>query len=432
MIPERTNQRLLLAGITLLGLVLRLYGLESQPPTADDQGVLVTAVNYLQFGQLGPTMWNHPGLRNLLTYGMLHLFGSGRVGTLGLNLALGTLCIPLVYAVSRRLTGSVAVSLIAALFWAVEPLAVDYSRQAINDVYLSFFPLAAILAVYRYLDRNRPGWLVLAGVLFGLGLASKWSAVFQLAVMAGVVVYRLFYSREGRGVTVARGVFSFTALALIPLAVYLASFAPWFGRGYSLKEWPALQQAMYRETKLHTGYKDLIYGDHRAYQWFLVPGVSHVDYIFTLPDAGPEKEPKLRESLKILMAVANPLLWLAVIPSLALLLREARRERSEGLFVLATLLLCSYLPMAFALRPIWFNTGMVVLPYVAITVSCALIQLGRGRGRNFVRGYLAAAFLVSLMLYPLAIGRAFDLPLVGERLLKSAVNRQGESKEPLR
>ncbi|MBJ6725711.1 phospholipid carrier-dependent glycosyltransferase [Geomesophilobacter sediminis] len=432
---SRAGERtwLLVAGITLVALVFRLYGIWSQLPTADEQAVLLSAVNYMESGQLGPTMWNHPALRNILAYGMLKAFGSGVVGTIGLNLVLGTLCTPLIYAVARRLAGSLRVSLAAALIWAVEPLAVEYSRQAINDIYLAFFPLAGILAVYRYLDRERPAWLLVAGAMFGLGLASKWSALFQLAVMGGLVCYRLFRSWKGGAAGAARAFFIGAALGILPVTIYLASFYPWFQRGYRLEEWPALQQSMYRETKLHTGYKDLIYGDHKAWQWFLVPGISHEDFIFHLPESGPAREPNLREDLTVLMAVANPLVWLAVIPAFLLLVRAARRERSEGLTVLVGLLLFSYGPMAVVHRPIWFNTGVVVLPYVAILVPFALDRLApaasTGARRYLVPGYLAAVALVSLVLFPLAIGKGFGLPLVGDQLFQNALNRQGESKE---
>jgi dolichyl-phosphate-mannose-protein mannosyltransferase len=424
-----------LLAIIGLGGLLRLYALSSQPPSGDDAGVLLSALNYMELGQLGPTMWNHPGLRNILAYLMMQLLGTGVAGTLSLNVVLGILCIPLVHAVALRLTGERRVALVAALLYAVEPLAVEYSRQSINDIYLVFFPLAAILAIYRYLDSERPGWLVLAGVLFGLGLASKWSAVFQLAVMGGLLLFRVLRARggQGSGALWARSLFTVATLVVLPLTIYLATFYPWFGRGYSLSEWPALQKSMYRETKLHTGYKQAIFGDHRALEWFVRPGVSHEDFIFTLPPGELKVEPSLRENLTVLMAVANPLVWLAVVPALLLLIRRAWRERSEGLGVLAALLLCSYLPLALVRRPVWFNTGVVVLPFVVMVVAHALCRpyaAARARWQaGAATAFLALACLVSLCLYPVAIGKGFTLPLgIGEYLMERAKNIQGVDK----
>jgi dolichyl-phosphate-mannose-protein mannosyltransferase len=422
-----------LAGLTLVGLLLRVVCLVAHPPTPDDIGVTLTAINYLESGQLGPTMWNHPGLRNFLAYGMLQLFGPGMFGVVGLNLLLGTLCIPLLHALALRLTGSGRAAFSAALLFTLEPLAIQYSSQAINDIYLVFFPLAGILAAYRYLDTERPAWLLACGALFGLGLASKWSALFQLAVVAGLLLRRLLSSREPGSGRLVRGMFLCCTLVVVPGTIYLVSFAPWFARGYSLAEWPALQKSMYRETKLHTGYKDRIYGDHRAELWFVRPGISHVDTIFSFPEGAPVPEQSPGDNLTVLLTVANPLVWLALIPALLVVVRRAWRERSEELTVLLALLLFSYLPLVLAGRPIWFNTGVVVLPYVVILIACALGQLwpdaARGAGRRFVGLYLGGACLVSLALYPLAIGKGFELPVLGKYLLEKARNQQGESKQ---
>jgi len=423
-----------LLALTLAGLLLRVVCLLAHAPTVDDLMVAISAVNFVDSGLLGPTMWNHPVLRNLLAYGMLMLFGPGAAGVIGLNLLMGTLCIPLVHAVTRRLTGERRVALSAALLFALEPLAIEYSSQAINDIYLAFFPLAGILCVYRHLDSRRPGWLLAAGALFGLGIASKWSALFQLAVMVGVLLVRELRGPQAalaeRG---ARALFQASALVVLPLTIYLATFAPWFARGYSLAEWPALQVSMYQETKLHTGYHDEIYGDHIAAQWFVRPGVSHVDRVFTLPEGPSVAEPTMRDNLKHLMAVANPMVWLAVIPALLLLLNRAWRARSEELHTLAALLLASYLPFAVVPRPVWFNTGVVVLPYVVMTVAYGVWRLFPETGSPWRRRvpviYLGLACLVSLALYPLAIGLGFRLPLVGESLLEGAKHEQGVSKD---
>lgn len=423
--PRRSY--LALAALTVIGLALRLACLLGHPPTPDDVAVPLSAINYLESGQLGPTMWNHPGLRNILAYGMLRLCGPGLFGVVGLNLLLGTLSIPLTGALALRLTGSRAAALGAAFLFTVEPLAIQYSSQAINDIYLVFFPLAGMLCAYRYLDTRRPGWLIACGFVFGLGLASKWSALFQLAVAGGLLLYRLFrVERPPLRLALARLVFLISCLAVLPATLYLASFAPWFTRGYGLTEWPALQKSMYRETKLHTGYHDKIYGDHDARLWFVVPGISHVDTIFVPTAAG---EPA--GSPVVLLTLANPLVWLALIPALALALYRAWRRRDEGLWVLIALFGLSYLPFALVRRPIWFNTGVVVLPYLAILVAAGLYRLcpeATRRGR-LAGLYLLLAGLVSLGLFLPAMGKSERLPVVGKTLVEKVRLREGVSKE---
>ena len=69
-----------LAFITLLALFLNGFQLASQPVSHDDFDVALSAINYMESGQLGPTMWNHPCLRNILVYYALRAFGSGVLG----------------------------------------------------------------------------------------------------------------------------------------------------------------------------------------------------------------------------------------------------------------------------------------------------------------------------------------------------------------
>ena len=61
--------------ISLTGLCLRIFNLHLQPLTIDDVSVVVSAVNYMETGHLGPTMWNHPNLRNIFVYFFIWLFG---------------------------------------------------------------------------------------------------------------------------------------------------------------------------------------------------------------------------------------------------------------------------------------------------------------------------------------------------------------------
>ncbi|AJE02510.1 phospholipid carrier-dependent glycosyltransferase [Geobacter pickeringii] len=411
--------------LTLAGLLLRTLWLPSQPVSFDDYMVGITAINGVESGQLGPTMWNHPGLRNILVYGAMKLFGSGVVGIKGWNVLFGSLTIPLLAAVTRRLLQSERVALTAAFLWAVEPLAIDFSRQAINDIYLAFFPLLGIYLVLRYLDDYRPVWLILAGIAWGGGLASKWSALFPLLVTG---LHLLWQGRrapaEVAGGAASR-LFCYAAtLVVLPATLYLLTFLPWFGRGYSLAEWPALQQSMYLETKLHTGYHETIVGDHLAWEWFVKP-VTFRDLFFNASDGAMGK-------MTLLLAVADPLVWLLVLPAVGLLLYRGWRERSAGKLTVCLFFLLSYLPLVVARRPIWVNTALSVLPFAQMTVAWLIWSIGGGeRFRNRLAGaWLAAVLLVSVALYLPVIGKGELLPVIGPSLMGRFADEPHYEKTP--
>lgn len=411
----------LVGTISLLGLLLRVLWLPSQPPSVDDFSVAITAINYVEAGQLGPTMWNHPGLRNLFVYWSMQLFGSGVVGVKGWCVLFGTFSVPLLAVVTRRLSGSAPAALIAALLWAVEPLAIDFSRQGINDIYLAFFPLLAIWFALRFDEGRTPWWLVASGAAFGLGLASKWSVVFPMAATGGLLLSSLFRERPVAPRLAGRLSFLACSLVVLPLTVYLLTFYPWFGRGYALAEWPILQKAMYRETKLHTGYHKTIQGDHRAWEWFVRPVTYKESFFVRTGEQEPTLPPSVEENVVLLLAVANPLVWLMVLPAAAWTAWRGIRARDRMLCFMAMLFVISYLPFAVAQRPIWVNTAVAVLPFAFMALGYALWDiLGRIRSlRMALAVYLAAVLIISAPLYLLAIGKGLRIPYLREQLIRT-------------
>jgi uncharacterized protein (TIGR03663 family) len=75
----------------------------------------------------------------------------------------------------------------AALFTALSPAMVFYSRYYIHEMLLVFFTALAGMAWWRYCQSGRAGWRALAGVGLGLMWASKETfvlAIFSLALAA--------------------------------------------------------------------------------------------------------------------------------------------------------------------------------------------------------------------------------------------------------
>src|SRR5512145_1204023 len=156
--PDSKSARLLVL-LTLVAFALRAVALGSQHLISDDLMVGLTARNFVDLGWPGPTMWNHPRLRDLLVSLSLDLFGSGPWGLKLWSVLLGALAVPATALLLLRLGAGLRAAAIAGLVVALDPLHVDFSRQAINDAYLSFLPVAAILALLRYRDRRSVGWL---------------------------------------------------------------------------------------------------------------------------------------------------------------------------------------------------------------------------------------------------------------------------------
>lgn len=396
---------LALGGVTLLALALRLWGLPGQELLDDDRAVALSAVNFVERAHVGPTMWHHPRLRDLVVYGELALFGSAKLALTLASLVLGTLSVPLVGLVARRLGGSHLVALFAAGFLAVDALHVDFSRQAVHEDYMAFFALAAVWLALRHARTGRLRELLGAGVALGLGIASKWSVAWPGLVLLGWLGWRALRSPERRvGDRSAELAGLAAALVVLPLAVYAASFAPWFLGGHGLGDWLHLNLAMLRENLEHVG------GDpsqlllaHRAWLWFVKP-VAWVDFAWRPP------------AMLILVAFTNPTVWLLGLPSIWLLVRDALRDRREEEWLLASLFLASYLPFVASPRPIFANSALNVAPFAFIAIARLVEAIARGlpRPRAALAGYALVVALTAAPLYLLAIGAGTDLPLLGD------------------
>ncbi len=390
-----------LAAIALLGLGLRLWDLPGQRIFADDACVGVSATNFVQRGLLGPTMWHHPHLRDLLVYTSVQALGDSKIGLTIFSLVFGAISVPLLGLVALRLLGRRDVALLASALLAIDSLHIDYSRQGVHEDYMLFFTLAGLWLALEFARRDRPGWLLGAGTAFGLGLASKWYPAFPLAVIAAALAARVVRGHLARREALQRLAFLFAALVLLPLAIYLATFYPWFQRGHGLAEWADLHWRMLHEAQTHRGYNPYLPTiDHRAYLWFLRP-VYYIDVGF-----GPG-DPVL------LIAITNPFVWLLTWPAIAYLAHRARKDGLESQWLLLALFGASYLPFLLLpeRRPIWAHTAFAVLPFALVAVAYLLAEVSAGvrRRRKLLVAYLVTAAACAAPLYLLAIGKGLDV-----------------------
>ena len=395
--PEVSNPRRALISalflITLLGATLRLHGLTEQPPLRDETLSAFTAENYVEHGLFGPTMPFHPNLRNHVLYASTRLLGTGVAGLRGPSVVMGILSLPLLALLVLRLTGDRLAAGIAAFFLAIDPVHITFSRQSIQEVHTAFWILLAVLLALQAFDEqwrlDRIAWLPLAGIGFGLAIASKHHGVFPLLVCLGLSLVSA--TRQSRWDRVA---FAAASLVLVPLTVYLLTYLPWFGRGYGLREWLPMQLALLAEMVTHTGYVDSSTIDDRPWQWFLKPlmgygNFSHID-----------------GRSWVTIAMGNPLTWMLVLPAVFYLLLGQRSNR--GVMLLQLLFWASYLPLALSLRPIWLLSSVAVLPFAVGLVGRFLSSWVPIEQRRWLIAFSLGALVVSLLLYPLATARGLD------------------------
>lgn len=252
--------------------------------------------------------WTHPPLGKLImTLGIL-AWGDTPLGWRFMSAIFGSLGIGAVYLLGLRLTGQRLVALIAATLTLVDGLYFVESRTGVIDIFGTVFMVCAFTACYAFLtappERVRPP-LLLLGLFMGLAIATKWNAVYPAVLLGALTVWRTYVlmpalarrivialgalvtavgcivfpllrtgsgliivlivavllcwqvavqllmpaqqtAPEGsRGALVQHLIWVPVGMVVLPLALYLASYIPFFAMGHTIDQLRELQWQMY-------------------------------------------------------------------------------------------------------------------------------------------------------------------------------------------
>ena len=107
----------------------------------------------------------------------------------------------------------------AGVIWLSNPFVLVVGSSAYIDIGVTLFVTLGAYGFSNWLQTRRTSWLVLSGILFGLGAASKYLALPPLCALAAVVLVLSIRNRNAR-----------------PIAIFLLTAAmaaiPWYVRNY--------------------------------------------------------------------------------------------------------------------------------------------------------------------------------------------------------
>lgn len=224
-----------LIALTLLALVLRVWRLESVPPGlgADEVSIGYNALSILktgrdEYGAILPLAFRAYGeyKRPVYIYAAVPSIAAFGATPLGVRLPgaiAGTLSIPVLYVVARRLLRGNRVALLAAASLTLSPWHIQFSRGAreASVLVLAEVTLAAALLGAAHTRGRRAGlWLVTAAVALLLAVYSYPGGV----LFAPLLVLLLGGSYWRRLITGHR------VLAAVALAIVLAGGLPLVGQ----------------------------------------------------------------------------------------------------------------------------------------------------------------------------------------------------------
>jgi predicted membrane-bound dolichyl-phosphate-mannose-protein mannosyltransferase len=309
-----------------------------------------------------------------------------------------------VVLLARRLFAAPRVAYLAGAAVVLDGSMFAQARIGMNDIYVAALIVAAwyFVAAAQRPRRSATLDLLIGGALLGFAVAAKWAGVYALAAVfvlalaqTGMAYVR---GRPGTGgpldLLAWRGlnaVLLFGCFAVIPVAIYLASYQPFFGGptapyGWNLVE---LTQQMY-------WYHSSLTAPHCAgapwwswpldlkptYWYFGQSGANANAYIY---DAG------------------NLVLFWAALPAAALVSALAYRTRSFALGIVALAMLAQYVAWIPISRVLFFYHFFTVLPFYLLCLAVVLAVLWE-RSRRAVLVFVAVAAACFVVFYPYVSG----------------------------
>lgn len=374
----------LVLGIFILAFALRVYNLEIVPyPIGDEAMHIASARNYSERGYFGPDNWYHPPLKHILEYASLEVFGDSPSGWRMRNVIFGSATIAVLFLIAGQIVRNRAVALLSSLLLMLDPLHITFSRGTFEDIPATFFMLLGL-----YFGAVAPGDkranLIVSGISLGLAISLRVYCASALLVVLGI---RAFAPQRKSSAE------NFAWLLFLPVTVYVASFLPWFRRGYSLGEWLLMQRdAVTEMMKLKK--ESFIYMAGVAAdlgsppEWF----VKFIAFAFRI---GVEEG---RELLVVYMN--NPPVWMLILPAVAYMTYLGVRRREQCLLALAATFWAIYLPFLVTGRPLFLYSSIPLIPLGVLGIAV----LADRYWHKAAKIALAGAVSWCIYLYPVSVG----------------------------
>jgi dolichyl-phosphate-mannose-protein mannosyltransferase len=383
--------RLYLAIILGISALLRIFRLGTPNEVVFDEvyyvdGARDLLANGVELTNGKPEFVVHPPIGKWMIAIGIKLFGDNPIGWRISAALFGVVSIYLIFLVARKLFKSDFLALLSAALASIDGIHLVMSRTALLDIFLMTFLLGAFTALIyqKYL---------LMALMLGLGLGTKWSALYFIIAIA---IY--LFIRERRALI--------SYVIVIP-SVYLISWSGWFlsSNGWDRQSSSNSLLSLFNYHKeilnFHTGLET----DHpyQASPWnWLILGRPTSFFYDSPKNCGSDN------CAQEILAMGTPTIWWLGLISIFITIGYFihRRDKSAGLILLA--LLSNYLPwLMFPERTTFYFYAIAFQPYLILAITFAIKEFladSQGKRRVWVLSGFSLSALVFLYFLPLYLG----------------------------
>ena len=398
--------------IAIASFVLRIFNLGSPKGLVFDEVYYVDgARDLLAYGVevngADPEFIVHPPVGKWLIASGIKLFGDNEFGWRFASAVFGTLLILIFARLVHVIFYSPLLTALGASLMALDGLLLVHSRTALLDLFLTFFTLVGVLLWHR----NRHIW---AGVAFGLAIGCKWSAIYFVAIIGLVAVYRILIEHDVKK-SIKPIAAKFAQYGLLPVFVYGLTWTGWFisDRGWS-RQWsnnPVASWIHYHSEMLtfHTGLTTTHPYQANPWSWLIMGRPT--SFFYDAPK-GCSSDNCAQEVL----ALGTPILWwvgtIAIAVVVGYWIRSLINHRVDVAANLVVLgLAAGYLPwFAMQQRTVFSFYAIIITPFLVLAiVYCAKLLLDSHLkpvvSQSIVGGIFAAIVICFVFFFPLFTGQ---------------------------
>jgi dolichyl-phosphate-mannose--protein O-mannosyl transferase len=368
------------------------------------------ARDYLRYGVevagSKPEFVVHPPIGKWCIALGIKVFGDSEFGWRIAAAVAGTLIILIAARLAHELFYSPFLTAITAALMAFDGLLLVHSRTALLDLFLTLFILTAAYFWFR-----RQYWY--SGIFFGLALATKWSALYFIALFALVTLFRLLKATPVKESLREVGI-RILQFGFLPLGIYLTSWAGWlfsdrgWNRDYASNPLASLFYYHKQMLDFHTSLVEKHSYQANPWGWLIMKRPTSFFY------ESPQGCGSTSCSQEVL-ALGTPVLWWSATIALLFLIglwawQFYQRSIDKKLTFILLGVIAGYLPWFFFQKRTTFSFYAIVFePFLVLAiVYCAKLFIDKSKNpanaQVIILGFVAVVFLNFVFFLPIYLG----------------------------
>lgn len=345
----------------------------------------------------------HPPLGKIFMAMGIKLFGMNPFGWRIMGTMFGVMMIPIMYLFTKKLFKERFYAIAGALMMMFDCMHFTQTRTSLIDSYSVFF----IILMYYYMadiymsnskkvDKNYVKSMVLAGIFFSLGAATKWTVVYGALGLFIFYIISLFKNLiQDKKEVLKSMLLGMAMFVILPIIVYLIVYIPVFGSDYTIASVFSEVKSMFL---FHKNESIVHKFASKWYEWFII--LKPMCFYRQIYDDGLISE---------IHTMGNPMIWWISFVAVVYSVIRGYKNKDNMIWIFVIGYVCQYLPWMFITRTTFIYHYFSVIPFAIFAIIYMLKNLFKPK---YICVYLATVIIMFWILYPTISGAKMRFSII--------------------